>query len=48
MLIKVEKRQKTQVQLGWGQKTPGQLGKQQMEMKLFQKKCKKVRIKKII
>ena len=33
---------------GWGQKTPGQLGKQQMEMKLFQKKCKKVRIKKII
>ncbi|RHQ91370.1 heavy metal translocating P-type ATPase [Clostridium sp. AF21-20LB] len=38
----------TQVQLGWGQKTPGQLGKQQMEMKLFQKKCKKVRIKKII
>ena len=48
LLIKVEKRQKMQVQLGWGQKTPGQLGKQQMEMKLFQKKCKKVRIKKII
>ena len=41
-------RQKMQVQLGWGQKTPGQLGKQQMKMKLFQKKCKKVRIKKII
>ncbi|RHO91220.1 heavy metal translocating P-type ATPase [Clostridium sp. AF37-7] len=38
----------TQVQLGWGQKTPGQLDKQQMEMRLFQKKCKKVRIKKII
>ena len=31
----------TQVQLGWGQKTPGQLDKQQMEMRLFQKKCKK-------